>query len=158
MDILIDNGIKMQYHVENAIAAIGNYLKYNGLVVGDPCDNSGAVFEDCSEFKIRAQCWCEGDIKAHEDECPKNFEFPALDFSATWYKYLKRNSLQNKEITPRDAFDMQAVCFNAIDEFVKSISACPKCKNSTKRGYIFNTSWIICNKCNGLGYVKMENK
>lgn len=77
----------MPRFVEAGLRVLGAALADESSSGGDPCGNTGAIFEN-DVFAMRAYCWCDGD--AHPDGCPANFEHKASGFEASWYKYLGR--------------------------------------------------------------------
>jgi hypothetical protein len=93
-------------------------LRYLGteverLVGASPCDSSGAEFEN-DIFSMKAFCWCDGDIKGHEEGCPPNFLHKKTGFCVEWYKYLGR-STEHSEISQKEFRKIIAECLESLE-------------------------------------------
>lgn len=105
---------ELQSFVEHGLRALGDAVAHKlGDKNSNPCDNSGARFEN-EVFTMNSYCWCCGDTPEHAEGCPPNFYIESLDFDVEWYKYLGRGSNQNKEITYEQWSEIFLKCLNSL--------------------------------------------
>lgn len=77
--------------------------------------NSGSTEYVNDVFEMRSYCWCDGERKGHEKECPPNFVFNKYKVNITWYKHAGRGITCNKE------FPGMKKWFEVISECIRSI-------------------------------------
>lgn len=78
---------------------------------GSPFSNTGARFEELSEFQARAYSW---DDEASEGE---TWNFRWRDIEIRWYKYMGRGSTISRRATPDEAAQMLSECIAALRRF-----------------------------------------
>ena len=104
-------GITLDDASTEVLSVIGEEVAKARLTENSPCGNTGEKYEG-EKFKIRAYCWCDGDVPGHSEGCPPNFEW--RDWWVTWYKYLGRSSAQNRVLTNVERTEMLRECFAEI--------------------------------------------
>lgn len=107
------------YECENYIIALleGIESKLNIVMwninqeeYSSPFGNTGAYFKN-DVFEVEAYSW--------NDDYDQRYNFKYKDIEISWYKYLGRDVLINKEITPKEAVEMFDDCINSIYESMK---------------------------------------
>lgn len=101
----------MDEYVELGLFTIGALLESDAE--GNPAGNTGAIYEG-DKFAIRAFCWCDGDRRGHDPECPPNFEHYATNFRCEWYKHASRGNRQSRSISRTEWASIMADCMHEI--------------------------------------------
>ena len=101
--------------VVNALTIIEEHLYEYGHIEDapytSPFRNSGATFKN-DVFQIRAYDW-GWDFDDDRTDLPEpNFRWK--DFEVRWYKYLGRGTTMNRDIEPREVYDMLQECIESL--------------------------------------------
>jgi hypothetical protein len=100
--------VDVEDYTSQVIALVGSYLTEKGVTRDNPCDNTGAEYEN-DVFLISAYNWND------EEEPLPNFWFKPLNYQVEWYKHLGRGNFANRPITIDDAYDMLNKCIASIE-------------------------------------------
>lgn len=99
--------VDIEGYVTQVVALVGSYLEEKGIVRANPCDNTGAEYEN-DVFLISAYNWND------EDEPLPNFWFKPLNYQVEWYKHLGRGTFANRPLTIDEAMDMLDKCIASV--------------------------------------------
>lgn len=100
------------------IELIGQYLAEKGVARRNPCDNTGAEYEN-DVFHIQAYDWREED-----GEQMPNFWYKPLNYQVEWYKHAGRGTFANRPMDIDTAMDMLDKCIASLQD-AAAIAAMP---------------------------------
>lgn len=103
--------VDVEDYTSQVVALIGEYLVEKGATRDNPCNNTGAEYEN-DVFLISAYNWND-DIP--DDEQVPNFWFKPLNYQVEWYKHLGRGNFANRPLTIDEAMDMLNKCIVSIE-------------------------------------------
>lgn len=112
--------VDVEDYTSQVVALIGAYLAEKGVTRDNPCDNTGAEYEN-DVFLISAYNWNE-DIP--DDEQVPNFWFKPLNYQVEWYKHIGRGTFSNRPMPIDDAIVMLEKCIASLQN-AAAIAAVP---------------------------------
>ena len=101
-------------YIDEGLALIARAVKEKRNDSGLLISNDGEEKFVNDIFALRSFCWCDGDRKGHEEECPPNFSDFISGLNITWYKYLGRGESMNKEVTLREWTEILSRCLRSL--------------------------------------------